>query len=130
MSQVQRVEGFSSRIVNGMVNGMVDDVATGMVDRIVERTVIDVEATISVANRPRPITLINISSHGFMGECRCGVPLNSRVVLVLPGLGPLSGCVRWSVGRRVGGRFDTPLDDEQLADASAAAFAKTPAAFA
>lgn len=115
MGQVQRVEAFTPRIVDGF--------ADTMVERIVERTDVDVEATISVANRPRPITLINISSHGFMGECRCGVPLKSRIVLELPGLGPLSGCVRWSVGRRVGGRFDTPLDEFQLAEALAAVFA-------
>lgn len=97
--------------------------ADGFVPRIVDRTDVEVEARISVANRPRPITLINISSHGFMGECRCGVPLKSRISLELPGLRPLSGCVRWAVGRRVGGRFDTPLDERQLADAMAAVFA-------
>jgi len=91
--------------------------------RIVDREPVDLEATISVANRPRPITLINLSSHGFMGECRCGVPLRARVVLDLPGLEPMAGCVRWAVGRRVGGRFDTPLDEEQLALALAAVFA-------
>lgn len=91
--------------------------------RIVDREPVDLEATISVANRPRPITLINLSSHGFMGECRCGVPLRARVVLELPGLKPMAGCVRWAVGRRVGGRFDTPLDEEQLALALAAVFA-------
>ena len=79
------------------------------------------EPQISVADRPRPITLINISSHGFMGECPAGVPLRARVSLDLPGLGRLSGCVRWAVGRKVGGRFDTPLDELQLADALAAA---------
>ena len=103
MGQVQRVESFTPRIV--------------------DRTEIDLEARISVANRPRPITLINLSSHGFMGECRCGVPLKARISLELPGLEPLTGCVRWAVGRRVGGRFDTPLDDYQLAEAMAAAFA-------
>lgn len=103
MGQVQRAEVFTPRIV--------------------DRSPVEIEARISVANRPRPITLINLSSHGFMGECRCGVPLNSRVHLELPGLEPLEGCVRWAVGRRVGGRFDTPLSDEQLAEAMAAAFA-------
>lgn len=91
--------------------------------RIVDRAPVDLQASISVANRPRPITLINLSSHGFMGECRCGVPLRAQVVLQLPGLSPMAGCVRWAVGRRVGGRFDTPLDDDQLARAMAAAFA-------
>ena len=103
MGQVQRVEVFTPRIV--------------------DRSPVYVEASISVANRARPITLINLSSHGFMGECPCGVPLRSRVVLELPGLDPVAGCVRWSVGRRVGGRFDTPLDEDQLAIAMSAAFA-------
>lgn len=103
MGQVQRVEVFTPRIV--------------------DRAPVDVDATISVANRPRPITLINLSSHGFMGECRCGVPLRARIVLELPGLSPMEGCVRWAVGRRVGGRFDTPLSEDQLARAMAAAFA-------
>lgn len=92
------------------------------VPRIVDRAPVAIEARISVANRPRAITLINMSSHGFMGECPAGVPLRSRVSLELPGLDPLGACVRWSVGRRVGGRFDTPLSDAQLADALASAF--------
>ena len=102
MGQVQRIESFSPRLV--------------------DRADVAIQTRISVANRPRPITLINLSSHGFMGECRQGVPLRSRIRLELPGLGPLEGCVRWAVGRRVGGRFDTPLDDVQLAEAIAAAF--------
>lgn len=95
--------------------------ADAFTPRVVDRAVVRVAARISVADRPRPITLINISSHGFMGECPAGVPLRARVSLDLPGLGPVSGCVHWSVGRRVGGRFDTPLDEAQLADALAAA---------
>lgn len=103
MGQVQRAESFTPRIV--------------------DRSDISIQAQISVANRARPITLINLSSHGFMGECRAGVPLRSRVSLELPGLGPLTGCVRWAVGRRIGGRFDKPLDEAQLAEAFEAAFA-------
>ena len=55
-----------------------------------------------------------------MGECRAGVPLNSRISLDLPSLGAVAGRVRWAVGRRVGGRFDTPLDEDELAEALAA----------
>ena len=91
--------------------------AEAFVPRIVGRADISIEARITVAHRSRPITLINLSSHGFMGECPQGVPLKSRISLDLPGLGPLTGCVRWAVGRRVGGRFDTPLDERQLAAA-------------
>lgn len=90
--------------------------------RLVTRSEVKIEARISVADRPRSITLINLSSHGFMGECPAGVPLRSRVTLDLPGLDPLAACVRWAVGRRVGGRFDTPLNDIELADAIAAVF--------
>lgn len=85
--------------------------------RAVDRAEVRVAAQISVADRPRAITLINLSSHGFMGECPAGVPLKARVSLHLPGLRPLAGCVRWAVGRRIGGRFDTPLDEAQLAEA-------------
>ena len=92
------------------------------VPRIVGRADISIEERITVAHRSRAITLINLSSHGFMGECPAGVPLKSRVTLDLPGLNPLMGCVRWAVGRRVGGRFDTPLDDRQLEAAMDAAF--------
>lgn len=91
--------------------------------RIADRAPVSIHALISVANRPRAITLINLSSHGFMGECLAGVPLKSRISLQLPGLAPLEGCVRWAVGRRVGGRFTTPLDEDQLAEALAAVFA-------
>lgn len=95
--------------------------AEAFTPRVVERSDVSIATRITVANRPRAITLINISSHGFMGECPAGVPLKSRVSLDLPGLGPLAGCVRWAVGRRVGGRFDTPLDDAELDRAIAAA---------
>jgi len=103
MGQVQRAEVYTPRIE--------------------ERAGVAIQTQITFAQRPRPITLVNLSSQGFMGECRAGVPLKSRVSLDIPGIGPLQGCVRWSVGRRVGGRFDTPLDDAQLAEALAAAFA-------
>lgn len=85
--------------------------------RVVDRADVSIPTRISVADRPRPITLINLSSHGFMGECPAGVPLRARVSLELPGLGARPGCVRWAVGRRVGGRFDTPLDPAQLEQA-------------
>lgn len=91
--------------------------------RSVDRSDVLIETQISVAHRSRAITLVNLSSHGFMGECPAGVPLRSRIKLDVPGVGPVDGYVRWSVGRRVGGRFDSPLDELQLADALAAAFA-------
>ena len=94
-----------------------------MVPRAVARADVSIDTRISVADRARPITLINVSAHGFMGECRAGVPLNARISLELPGLGAVGGCVRWAVGRRVGGRFDTPLSENQLAEAMAAVFA-------
>lgn len=89
--------------------------------RVAERCDVSIVTSISVANRPRGIVLANLSSHGFMGLCPAGVPLNSRVSLELPGLGSLSACVRWAVGRRVGGRFDTPLEPAELAEALRAA---------
>ena len=91
--------------------------------RVGERADVSIETQITFAQRPRAITLVNLSSHGFMGECPAGVPLNSRISLDIPGLGSLGGCVRWSVGRRVGGRFDRPLEDGELAEALAAVFA-------
>lgn len=100
MGMVQRVEAFTPRAV--------------------PRAEVSIDTRISVADRPRAITLINVSPHGFMGECRAGVPLNARISLDLPGFGALAGCVRWAVGRRIGGRFDTPLDEERLAEALAA----------
>ena len=103
MGQVQRVEVHEARVV--------------------DRSDVLIETQIAVAHRVRPITLVNLSSHGFMGECRAGVPLKSRIKLDVPGVGPIDGCVRWAVGRRVGGRFDKPLNDAQLAEALAAALA-------
>lgn len=91
------------------------------VPRIVERSDVSIATSIAVANRPRPIVVVNLSSHGFMGHCPAGVPLGSRVRIDLPGLGEMQACVRWAVGKRVGGRFDTPLDPAQLADALTAA---------
>lgn len=99
--------------------GMVERVEV-LIPRAVARADVSIDTQISVADRPRAITLINVSAHGFMGECRAGVPLNARISLDLPGLGALAGCVRWAVGRRVGGRFDTPLNEDELARALAA----------
>ena len=62
------------------------ETAEAFAPRIVGRADVNIDTQITVANRPRSITLINISSHGFMGECRAGVPLKSRVSLDLPGL--------------------------------------------
>lgn len=103
MGQVQRVEVIEARAV--------------------ERADVFIETQIAVAHRSRAITLVNLSIHGFMGECPTGVPLKSKIKLDVPGVGPIDGCVRWSVGRRVGGRFDRPLDEAQLAEAMAAAYA-------
>lgn len=62
-----------------------------------------------------PFTLLNLSADGFMGQAPRHVPLGALVVLELPGLPPLGGKVRWSVGHKAGGRFSQPLTAEQLA---------------
>ena len=55
------------------------------------------------------VYLRDISDTGFMAEGR-DMPIGSDVSLLLPGSGWTPATVRWSLGRRFGGRFDRPVD--------------------
>lgn len=59
--------------------------------------------------RTLPVLVVNISPSGLM--VRCGQPVDPGAMLTfrLPGLDPLIGEVRWTLGGRVGCQFTRPI---------------------
>lgn len=47
--------------------------------------------------------LVNISDEGFCVESDAAFEVGERIEMQVPGLGRLSGIVRWRSGRRLGG---------------------------
>jgi hypothetical protein len=55
------------------------------------------------------VNLCDLSSTGFMAECRENVSIGTYVMLDIPGLGPVRAQVRWQLGGRMGGMFVDPI---------------------
>jgi hypothetical protein len=55
------------------------------------------------------VTVGNVSTSGFMAECREPVRIGSYVSLDVPGVGPVNAQVRWQLGARMGGLFIDPI---------------------
>ena len=51
----------------------------------------------------------NVSTCGFMAECREPVGIGSYVSLDVPGVGPVHAQVRWQIGGTMGGMFLDPI---------------------
>ena len=51
----------------------------------------------------------DVSSEGFMAECRQPVRIGGYVSLDVPGVGPVNAQVRWQIGGRMGGMFLDPI---------------------
>ena len=79
------------------------------------RVVIDVKARLRVGARYHAVTLCNISQSG--GRVSPGEPLEAgqKVILMLNGLPPIAGSVRWSNTEHAGLAFDNPIAFEVLA---------------
>lgn len=60
-----------------------------------------------------PLIVRNISAHGLRGECAYPPDTQEEVEVDLPGLGPVSGHVRWENGEAFGVEFDGPIDPTQ-----------------
>ena len=71
---------------------------------------------------PVAIHLRNISNLGFMGECAGDVPVGCAVAIELPGIGIARGLVRWTIGPKVGGSFNSKIDLDLLREAAPDAF--------
>ena len=57
-----------------------------------------------------PLIVRNISAHGLQGECAYPPTIQDEVEIELPGLGAISGYVRWDGDESFGVEFDGPID--------------------
>lgn len=57
-----------------------------------------------------PLTVRNISAHGLKGECAFPPRPEDVVEVDLPGVGIITGHVRWGEGAAIGIAFDDPVD--------------------
>lgn len=57
-----------------------------------------------------PLTVRNISAHGLRGECAYPPRADEVVEIDLPGVGTITGHVRWGDGCAIGIAFDGPVD--------------------
>ncbi|MBX3562392.1 MAG: hypothetical protein KF780_11345 [Sphingomonas sp.] len=55
------------------------------------------------------IRVRDVSTLGFMAECKEPVRIGSYVALDVPGIGPVHAQVRWQIGARMGGMFLDPI---------------------
>ncbi len=78
--------------------------------RRAERLAVDGRAPLAAQNWYNvEVQVRNVSSGGFMAECRDPVLIGSYVSLDVPGIGPVHAQVRWQVGGRMGGMFLDPI---------------------
>jgi hypothetical protein len=66
------------------------------------------------------VVIRDISSTGFMGECDSFVRIGSVVSVALPGTGPdtvhVDATIIWALAGRLGGKFSTLVNIEELAE--------------
>ena len=55
------------------------------------------------------VRVCDVSTGGFMAECKEPVRIGSYVSLEVPGVGAVHAQVRWQLGNRMGGMFLDPL---------------------
>lgn len=60
--------------------------------------------------RPLSLTIVNLSPHGLMARCEAGFAEGARIRVSLPVVGALVAEVRWSLGGRIGCRFEHGID--------------------
>lgn len=54
----------------------------------------------------------NLSATGLMADCERAVPVGTRLVFELRGVGMVEGIVAWSRDDKVGVAFDAPIDPQ------------------
>ncbi|PCD02972.1 pilus assembly protein PilZ [Sphingomonas spermidinifaciens] len=60
--------------------------------------------------RPLPLTIVNLSPHGLMARCDAAFEEGARLRVTLPVVGVIVAEVRWSLGGRIGCRFEQGID--------------------
>jgi hypothetical protein len=60
--------------------------------------------------RALPLLIVNLSPHGLMARCEASLREGDRIRVTLPVIGAIAAEVRWSLGGRLGCRFDDGLD--------------------
>lgn len=60
--------------------------------------------------RPLPLVVVNLSPHGLMARCDREFAEGTRIRVTLPVVGVIVAEVRWSLGGRIGCRFEQGID--------------------
>ncbi|WP_448658098.1 PilZ domain-containing protein [Sphingomonas sp. CJ99] len=60
--------------------------------------------------RPLTLLIVNLSPHGLMARTDAVIEPGTALRVHLPVVGQAMVDVRWSLGGRIGGQFDTPID--------------------
>ncbi|MFZ5747338.1 MAG: PilZ domain-containing protein [Pseudomonadota bacterium] len=60
--------------------------------------------------RSHHLLVVNISPHGLMARCETDFAIGDRLRIQLPVVGAVGASVRWSLGGRLGGQFDSVID--------------------
>ena len=82
----------------------------GFKQRRTPRVEIDCAASLQSENWYNiEVKVRDVSTFGFMAECKEPVQIGSYVALDVPGLGPVHAQVRWQIGVRMGGMFLDPI---------------------
>lgn len=83
--------------------------------RRAERESVEVDARLrELGSEGSSVTVLNISSTGFMAQVRDEVAVGARVWLILPGRERANAVVRWVEGDRIGAEFAAPVDPAGL----------------
>jgi len=76
-----------------------------------DRSNVLIHATLRVAGRSSPVTIIDMSEGGCKIRCPDILPIGELVELVIPAFQPNAACVRWSLPGMAGLRFISARDD-------------------
>jgi hypothetical protein len=88
-----------------------DDSDSGIKPRRTGRTPIEGKANMRSQHwYSIEVKVRNVSTCGFMAECREPVGIGSYVSLDVPGVGPVHAQVRWQIGGTMGGMFLDPIN--------------------
>ena len=80
-----------------------------------ERTPIRFVAHVAEASgRARPVQVLNISREGFMARCDLPLKRGATIGFTAPNGETFSATIRWAQDGRIGCRFATPLEWEDV----------------
>ena len=78
-------------------------------DRIETREEVYHRTRATLANRPCPVLVVNISPSGLMLRSEAVVAVGDHIQVALPTAGEVAAAVRWALGGRIGCQFDAPI---------------------